>query len=182
MTDSAFQLLGAERRYAKSETVHGDQHWSQTTELWESCSSRNGFPDVSYTSPNGVGRQLTFSPALRLKFIELYRLQNPTGTTVPLSRTHSPTTASPPRSAVTPTSPQTDISRDPFSQMVREMVKLIQASLAIWGLFGTDREDLELDGLFCNETKEGILRWRQIMGMTERLEVSGTFRVRQEDG
>lgn len=52
------------------------------------------------------------------------------------------------------------------------MVKLIQASLAIWGLFGTDREDLELDGLFCNETKEGISRWRQSMGMHEQLEVS----------
>lgn len=51
------------------------------------------------------------------------------------------------------------------------MVKLIQASLAIWGLFGSDREDLELDGLFCNETKEGLAQWRQLMGMHEKIEV-----------
>lgn len=58
--------------------------------------------------------------------------------------------------------------------MVREMVKLIQASLAIWGLFGADREDLEIDGLFCNETKEGVARWRDLMGMHEPLKVSCT--------
>jgi hypothetical protein len=56
--------------------------------------------------------------------------------------------------------------------MVKEIVKLIQASLAIWGLFGSNREDLEVDGLFCNETKEGITRWMQIMGMHEHSEVS----------
>lgn len=63
--------------------------------------------------------------------------------------------------------------------MVIEMVKLIQASLAIWGLFGTEREDLELDGLFCDETKFGIQQWSYRMGLEKdeggRLEVSPTF-------
>ena len=58
------------------------------------------------------------------------------------------------------------------------MVKLIQAALAIWGLFGTDRDDLEVDGLFCNETKEGISRWRKLMGMHEQLEVCLQVRSR----
>jgi hypothetical protein len=60
--------------------------------------------------------------------------------------------------------------------MLKELVKLIQAALALWGMFGTDREDLEIDGLFCDETKAGIFQWRREMGMEHeeslKLEVS----------
>ena len=59
--------------------------------------------------------------------------------------------------------------------MVLELVKLVQASLALWGLFGTQREDLDINGLFCDETKSGIGKWRHLMGMekeTLKLEVS----------
>jgi hypothetical protein len=59
--------------------------------------------------------------------------------------------------------------------MVVEVVKLVQAALALWGLFGADRDDLDINGLFCDETKAGIFKWRHLMGMekeTLRLEVS----------
>jgi hypothetical protein len=59
--------------------------------------------------------------------------------------------------------------------MAIELIKLIQAALALWGMFGTTRDDLEVDGLFCDETKAGILQWRRVMGMEHeesmRLEV-----------
>jgi len=64
--------------------------------------------------------------------------------------------------------------------MVVEVVKLVQAALALWGLFGTDREDLDINGLFCDETKAGIFKWRHMMGMekeTLKLEV-GIFQSR----
>ena len=64
--------------------------------------------------------------------------------------------------------------------MVLELVKLVQASLALWGLFGTQREDLDINGLFCDETKSGIGKWRHLMGMekeTLKLEVSFTSGV-----
>jgi hypothetical protein len=65
--------------------------------------------------------------------------------------------------------------------MVTELVKLIQAALAIWGMFGTDRKDMEIDGLFCDETKAGISQWRREMGMEHeeslKLEVSSSARV-----
>lgn len=52
------------------------------------------------------------------------------------------------------------------------MVRLIQAALAIWGMIPAD---MELDGLFCDETKEGLFAWRKAMGMEHedsmRLEV-----------
>jgi hypothetical protein len=58
--------------------------------------------------------------------------------------------------------------------MVLDLVKLVQAALALWGLFGTQREDLDINGLFCDETKAGIGKWRHLMGMekeTLKLEV-----------
>ena len=59
--------------------------------------------------------------------------------------------------------------------MVVEIVRLVQAALAIWGLFGIGRDELDVNGLFCDETKAGIFKWRHIMGMekeTLKLEVS----------
>jgi hypothetical protein len=59
--------------------------------------------------------------------------------------------------------------------MVIEVVKLVQAALALWGLFGRDREEFDINGLFCEETKSGIFKWRGMMGMekeTLKLEVS----------
>jgi hypothetical protein len=59
--------------------------------------------------------------------------------------------------------------------MVQKVVELVQAALAIWGLFGVGRDELDINGLFCDETKAGIFRWRHLMGMekeTLRLEVS----------
>jgi hypothetical protein len=55
------------------------------------------------------------------------------------------------------------------------MVRLIQAALAMWGLFGKKGER-HVDGLFCDETKNGIGAWRRIMRLDEddryKLEVS----------
>ncbi|WVF69686.1 hypothetical protein IAT40_004465 [Kwoniella sp. CBS 6097] len=114
-------------------------------------------------------------PALRRKFHELYRIPVPVHA-VPLSRTSSPT-ASPtkPLSA----SPMSDIhspshqrqpqhghdaiTSDPFTYLIIELVKLIQAALALWGLFDSSMRDT--DGLFCDETKTGIFKWRRLMGM-----------------
>ncbi|KAK6903592.1 hypothetical protein I203_107097 [Kwoniella mangroviensis CBS 8507] len=110
-------------------------------------------------------------PALRRKFHELYRIPQPAHSTVPLSRNTSPTT-SPTNKQTLSTSPLSeslsqnyDITSDPFTFLVIELVKLIQASLALWGLYGHIRGDMEIDGLFCDETKAGIFRWRRIMGM-----------------
>jgi hypothetical protein len=64
---------------------------------------------------------------------------------------------------------------DPFAIMVQRVVELVQAALAIWGLYGAGRDELDINGLFCDETKAGIFKWRQIMGMekeTLKLEVS----------
>ncbi|WVW78303.1 hypothetical protein I302_100257 [Kwoniella bestiolae CBS 10118] len=110
-------------------------------------------------------------PALRRKFHELYRIPQPTHSTVPLSRNTSPSTSptngkSLSTSPLSDAHPQTsDITSDPFSFLVVELVKLIQSSLALWGMYGHVRGDLEIDGLFCDETKAGIFRWRRIMGM-----------------
>ena len=56
--------------------------------------------------------------------------------------------------------------------MVLEMVRLVQASLAIWGMIP---EETGIDGLFCDETKKGLFAWRREMGMEHedsmRLEV-----------
>ena len=67
---------------------------------------------------------------------------------------------------------------DPFAIMVQRVVELVQAALAIWGLYGSQRDELDINGLFCDETKAGIFKWRHIMGMekeTLKLEVSHTI-------
>lgn len=46
-----------------------------------------------------------------------------------------------------------------------ELVRLIQAALALWGVYGADREDPVFDGLFCDDTKAGISAWRRAMSM-----------------
>ncbi|GFZ47816.1 hypothetical protein JCM24511_05563 [Saitozyma sp. JCM 24511] len=106
-------------------------------------------------------------PALRRKFHELYRLPTPPGQGAPIGRTVSPTTSpsKPEGSPGSPSSSNHPVLSDPFTLMLKELVKLIQAALALWGMFGTDREDLEIDGLFCDETKAGIFQWRREMGM-----------------
>ena len=122
---------------------------------------------------HGVDRH---SIAVRRKFCELYRLPAPAHPTAPLSRTNSPTKS--PSNTASPTALTNGhhpILSDPFTVMVIEMVKLVQAALALWGMFGTSRDDLEVDGLFCDETKVGIFHWRRVMGMEHeesmRLEV-----------
>ena len=114
--------------------------------------------------------------AVRRKFYELYRLPVPSNPTAPLSRTNSPTTS--PSNVVSPVglaNSHHPILSDPFTSIVKETVKLVQAALAIWGMFGTTREDPEVDGHFCDETKTGIFKWRRVMGMDHeesmRLEV-----------
>lgn len=57
------------------------------------------------------------------------------------------------------------LERDPLMLSTVELVKLIQAALAIWGFYGTKHEEIEIDGLFCDETKAGISKWRTAMGM-----------------
>lgn len=46
-----------------------------------------------------------------------------------------------------------------FNMTVIELVKLIQASLSIFGLFGSPMAGVQLDGLMCDDTVEGIRRW-----------------------
>jgi hypothetical protein len=50
--------------------------------------------------------------------------------------------------------------------MVLEVVKLIQASLAIWGMFSVD-DGAEIDGLFCNSTKQAMEDWRKAVNWQE---------------
>lgn len=50
--------------------------------------------------------------------------------------------------------------------MVLEVVKLIQASLAIWGMFTVD-DGAEIDGLFCNATKQAMENWRKVVNWQE---------------
>lgn len=82
--------------------------------------------------------------------------------------------ASPPSSIQSPVANGHDINSDPFTYLVIELVKLIQAALALWGMFQDVGEDMhgrligpgmEVDGLFCDETKNAISRWRKEMGM-----------------
>lgn len=120
---------------------------------------------------------LSSSPAVRRKFYELYRLPAPANSTAPLSRTSSPTT-SPAKNASPVANGHHSMHSDPFTLMVLETIKLIQSALALWGMFGNTRHDLEVDGLFCDETKAGIFQWRRVMGMEHeesmRLEVGQT--------
>ena len=48
-------------------------------------------------------------------------------------------------------------SSELFNSVVLELVKLIQAALAVFGMFDLDRE--ARDGLLCDVTWEGIQRW-----------------------
>lgn len=57
------------------------------------------------------------------------------------------------------------LTADPLMLNVLELVKLVQGALAAWGMFGNKHEDVEIDGLFCDETKAGVFAWRRIMGM-----------------
>lgn len=59
----------------------------------------------------------------------------------------------------------TTLAHDTLMLNVVELVKLIQGALAAWGLFGSENEDLEIDGLFCDVTKAGLFSWRRAMGM-----------------
>ena len=116
------------------------------------------------------------SPAVRRKFYELYRISAPPNANTSLPRSDSPSTSpSKTASPVTPTIATHLNFSDPFTLIIIELIKLIQSALAIWGLFGADREDIEIDGLFCDETKAAIFKWRRVMGMEHeesmRLEV-----------
>jgi hypothetical protein len=120
---------------------------------------------------------LTFSPALRRKFHELYKLPQPpqSSTSPPTSPLRHQRSNSVVQSPIQPIPSANDFRLDPFAIMVQKVVELVQAALAIWGLYGAQRDDLDINGLFCDETKAGIFKWRQIMGMekeTLKLEVS----------
>lgn len=49
--------------------------------------------------------------------------------------------------------------RDTFNATVLELVKLIQASLAIFGFYGSPDTGIQPDGVLCDETVDGIRRW-----------------------
>ena len=55
---------------------------------------------------------------------------------------------------------------DPFHLMVLEIVKLIQASLAMWGLFPY-ADGTGIDGMFCNDTKQAMEDWRAAVSWQE---------------
>jgi hypothetical protein len=46
-----------------------------------------------------------------------------------------------------------------FNATVLELVKLIQASLSIFGFYGSPVAGIHPDGLLCDDTVEGIRRW-----------------------
>lgn len=49
-----------------------------------------------------------------------------------------------------------------FSHLVLELVKLVQSALALFGIFDCSPE--ERNGLLCDVTAEGILRWTDEVG------------------
>jgi hypothetical protein len=118
-------------------------------------------------------------PAVRRKFYELYRIAPPKGggdetlpspPVSPKNATFDNTTSSSHQlSAET-------VANSPILINVVELVKLLQGALAIWGMYGSENEELELDGLFCDDTKAGLFEWRRVMGMESddgyKLEVS----------
>ena len=119
---------------------------------------------------------LTISPALRRKFHELYKLPQPPQSSIspPTSPLRPHRSNSITQSPVSTAPGTNDFRLDPFAIMVQRVVELVQAGLAIWGLYGAQRDELDINGLFCDETKAGIFKWRQIMGMekeTLKLEV-----------
>ncbi|KIY32471.1 hypothetical protein I305_05040 [Cryptococcus gattii E566] len=144
--------------------------------------------------------------ALRRKFHDLYRVPVPVHSGPMLVRNSSPSAsptrtpsisgsprdlhsihppAFPPSSARSPVANGHDINSDPFTYLVIELVKLIQAALALWGMFQHVGEDIhgrlispgmEIDGLFCDETKSAIFRWRREMGM----EYEGSLKIEKE--
>ncbi|WVO23894.1 uncharacterized protein IAS62_005251 [Cryptococcus decagattii] len=144
--------------------------------------------------------------ALRRKFHDLYRIPVPVHSGPMLVRNSSPSAsptrtpsisgsphnlhsihppAFPPSSARSPVANGHDINSDPFTYLAIELVKLIQAALALWGMFQHVGEDIhgrlispgmEIDGLFCDETKSAIFRWRREMGM----EYEGSLKIEKE--
>ncbi|KAL0243554.1 hypothetical protein I308_105520 [Cryptococcus tetragattii IND107] len=144
--------------------------------------------------------------ALRRKFHDLYRVPVPVHSGPMHVRNSSPSAsptrtpsisgsphdlhsihplAFPPSSARSPVANGHDINSDPFTYLVIELVKLIQAALALWGMFQHVGEDIhgrlislgmEVDGLFCDETKSAIFRWRREMGM----EYEGSLKIEKE--
>ena len=50
----------------------------------------------------------------------------------------------------------------PFNHAVLELVKLVQCALALFGMFDGSAE--ERNGLLCDLTAEGILRWTDDVG------------------
>ncbi|WVQ83185.1 hypothetical protein IAT38_005324 [Cryptococcus sp. DSM 104549] len=130
-------------------------------------------------------------PALRRKFHDLYRIPIPSQSNpIPVSRPTSPTTSpsrialpgpsssSPHSTTYTSSQIQTQhdmhdaINTDPFTYLVVELVKQIQAALTLWGMYDDGdehgeavKENMEIDGLFCDETKAAIFKWRRVMGM-----------------
>ncbi|XAO24672.1 hypothetical protein I312_103478 [Cryptococcus bacillisporus CA1280] len=144
--------------------------------------------------------------ALRRKFHDLYRVPVPVHSGPMLVRNSSPSAsptrtpsisgsphdlhsihlpAFPPSSARSPVANGHDINSDPFTYLAIELVKLIQAALALWGMFQHVGEDIhgrlispgmEIDGLFCDETKSAIFRWRREIGM----EYEGSLKIEKE--
>lgn len=54
------------------------------------------------------------------------------------------------------------LSRITFNYAVLELVKLVQCALALFGMFDGSPE--ERNGLLCDVTAEGILRWTDEVG------------------
>ena len=159
------QPSNTRRRLAGSEALYGHQYSVASTRLWRSSYHGNGSPCVRKMKASEPIAKV-HRPAVRRKFYELYRISPPSNANTSLSRSDSPSTSpSKTASPVTPINATQLIFPDTFTLVVIELIKLIQSALAIWGLFGADREDLEIDGLFCDETKTAIFQWRRDMGM-----------------
>ncbi|KAF7355334.1 hypothetical protein MSAN_01449900 [Mycena sanguinolenta] len=72
--------------------------------------------------------------------------------------------------------PKSRTDRATFSASVLELVRLIQASLAIFGLFPADPR--ALDGLLCDKTVEGLGTWvSDVAENCVKLEIEATERI-----
>jgi len=113
-------------------------------------------------------------PAVRRKFYELYRITQPKGGDIeptngaPVSPPASPTTlqhGTVAASALFNQPAAETVANSPILLNVVELVKLLQGALTLWGMYGAENDEHEIDGLFCDETKAGLFEWRRVMGM-----------------
>ncbi|KAJ7276422.1 hypothetical protein B0H12DRAFT_1318853 [Mycena haematopus] len=128
-------------------------------------------PRISLSSPTPRRSEDSKPPsptAARRPPTSLY-ITPPTPTSIIPYNAMSPPPATTPGGRYAPKS-KSRADRATFSASVLELVRLIQASLAIFGLFPADPR--ALDGLLCDKTVEGLATW-----VTDVAEQSVKFKI-----